>query len=70
MQSIYRGNGVEHRSDIAWFDLAAFWQSSGISTPRNDHGDRTKGIYNLSGQRVDNPTKGLYIVNGKKVVMK
>ena len=27
-------------------------------------------IYNLSGQRVSQPTKGLYIVNGKKVVLK
>ena len=26
--------------------------------------------YNLSGQRVSQPTKGLYIVNGKKVVVK
>ena len=27
-------------------------------------------FYNLNGQRVENPTKGLYIVNGKKVVIK
>ena len=27
-------------------------------------------VYNLSGQRVDKPTKGLYIVNGKKVIIK
>ena len=27
-------------------------------------------VYNLSGQRVTNPTKGLYIVNGKKVIIK
>ena len=27
-------------------------------------------VYNLAGQRVAQPTKGLYIVNGKKVVMK
>lgn len=27
-------------------------------------------IYNLNGQRVMNPTKGLYIVNGKKVIIK
>ena len=27
-------------------------------------------VYNLNGQRVAQPTKGLYIVNGKKVVMK
>lgn len=29
-----------------------------------------KGIYNLSGQRVSKAQKGLYIVNGKKVVIK
>lgn len=28
------------------------------------------GGYNLAGQRVAQPTKGLYIVNGRKVVMK
>ena len=27
-------------------------------------------VYNLAGQRVANPTKGLYIVNGKKVIVK
>lgn len=27
-------------------------------------------VYNLNGQRVMNPTKGLYIVNGKKVIVK
>ena len=27
-------------------------------------------IYNLAGQRVQNPTKGIYIINGKKVVIK
>ena len=27
-------------------------------------------IYNLNGQRVAQPTKGLYIVNGKKVILK
>ena len=29
-----------------------------------------KGIYNLSGQRVSIPSKGIYIVNGKKVVIR
>ena len=28
------------------------------------------GIYNLRGQRVLNPTKGLYIINGKKVIIR
>jgi hypothetical protein len=27
-------------------------------------------IYDLQGRRVSNPTKGLYIVNGKKVIVK
>ena len=27
-------------------------------------------VYNLNGQRVSQPTKGLYIVNGKKVIIK
>ena len=27
-------------------------------------------VYNLSGQRVSQPTKGIYIINGKKVRMK
>ena len=27
-------------------------------------------FFNLAGQRVAQPTKGLYIVNGKKVVIK
>ena len=34
------------------------------------HGEGFKvngSVYNLNGQRIDNPTKGLYIVNGKKV---
>ena len=30
----------------------------------------SKNYYNLSGQRVALPTKGLYIVNGKKVIIK
>ena len=27
-------------------------------------------MYNLSGQRIDEPTKGVYVVNGKKVIVK
>ena len=30
----------------------------------------TTGYYNLQGQKMKNPTKGLYIVNGKKAVVK
>ena len=39
---------------------------SNISTNRVDDGK----YYNLQGMEVKNPTKGLYIVNGKKVIIK
>ena len=39
---------------------------SEIETMRNV-GNET--FYNLNGQKVQNPTKGLYIVNGKKVLV-
>lgn len=32
--------------------------------------DFTNVWYNMSGQRVDNPGKGVFIQNGKKVVVK
>jgi hypothetical protein len=30
----------------------------------------TAPVYTLDGQRVSQPTKGLYIINGKKVLLK
>ena len=44
-------------------------ETTGISTVQGSR-FMVNGYYNLSGQRVENPTKGLYIVNGKKVVIK
>ena len=32
--------------------------------------EKVKNFYNLNGQRVSAPKNGLYIVNGKKVVIK
>ena len=32
--------------------------------------NNSDAVYNLAGQRVAQPTKGLYIVNGRKVVVK
>ncbi len=43
--------------------------SDGISTMKAD--SKFNGaIYNLNGQKVEKATKGLYIINGKKVVIK
>lgn len=45
--------------------------ATGISTTLNDNVEMTDdNVYDLLGRRVQNPTKGLYIVNGKKVIIK
>lgn len=68
------GNYVGRR---CWFDdLKAFKYPSqaegpvGIKTIENVENAPVKGIFNLQGQRVEKAVKGLYIINGKKVVMK
>ena len=43
-------------------------ETTGISSATEQAGDGA--VYSLSGQRVVNPAKGLYIVNGKKYVIK
>ena len=47
-------------------------ESTGIGATLNDQRGMTDDgvVYNLAGQRVAQPTKGLYIVNGKKVIIK
>ena len=42
--------------------------TTGINNANVNVGDNK--VYNLQGQRVDNPKKGLYIVNGKKFINK
>jgi galactose mutarotase-like enzyme len=32
--------------------------------------EKSNIYYNLQGQRVENPSKGIYILNGKKVLIK
>ena len=41
-----------------------------IGTEQPAKGGKAKGIYDLSGRRVSTPTRGLYIMNGKKVFVK
>ncbi len=69
LQTIYRGNGVEHRSDIVWFDLASYWGKTGIQTVTSSPAP-IDGYYNLRGQKMKTPHRGLNIVNGVKVMMK
>ena len=68
VQSIYYGGGECKKSEIAWGTL------TGISDIKADMQNGNAAIYNLAGQRIANgpkPTaKGLYIINGKKVIVK
>ncbi len=47
-----------------------FEDVQGIKTIEHSPLTVEDGVYNLQGQRVDSPKKGLYIVNGKKVMVK
>ena len=43
--------------------------TTGINDLKAENG-KVKGVYDLQGRKVDNPTNGIYIVNGKKVFVK
>ncbi len=47
-----------------------FDETTGISTTQMANDLLSKDFFNLAGQRVAQPTKGFYIVNGKKVIIK
>ena len=49
----------------------AFGVNTGIDEIVNDSNDAAvEGIFDLMGRKVENPTQGIYIVNGKKVLVK
>ncbi len=45
-------------------------ETTGISAALMNNERMNNEVYNLAGQRVAQPTKGLYIVNGKKYIVK
>ena len=63
--------------------IEKYFQSAGLKTPtayeftgvtgiedvKGENGN-VKTIYDLQGRKVENPTKGIYIINGKKVLVK
>ena len=71
IQSIYYGAGECRKSNIVWLENGS---ADGISDIKADMHNGNAVIYNLAGQRIANgqkPTaKGLYIINGKKVMVK
>lgn len=73
------GNSIVNDEHKAFLRVAeataskAFFSLGGEATAINSVATakkETKGVFDLQGRRVDNPVKGLYIMNGKKVVIK
>ncbi|MBQ9645911.1 MAG: hypothetical protein IJV24_06110 [Prevotella sp.] len=66
VQTVYTGGGQTNASQVAWCSIDG---AQGIdNTPRTAAGSTT--YTDLQGRRVAHPGKGLYIVDGKKVVLK
>ena len=48
-----------------------FDEATGISSTQINHAQMTNEVYNLAGQKLSVPTKkGVYVINGKKVIIK
>lgn len=57
-------------TDAPSLDIVFGGGTTGVNDVRSKMADVRGEVYNLAGQRVAQPTKGLYIVNGKKVIIK
>jgi len=78
VQSIYRGMGIEHKSDIVWQTIDR--SEDGIKQLEDGQWRMDNAVYDLSGRKVGSMNngqwtmnngqwkKGIYIVNGKKIV--
>ena len=60
---------VEPSSAAREFIGFNFDEVTGINEVKNEK-ETVNGIFDLQGRKVITPSKGLYIVNGKKVVIK
>ena len=66
IKSIYYGGDERHETGI-FYTVPNSLIGDGISEMKNEE-LKMKNYYDLSGRRVTKPTKGIYIVNGKKVI--
>ena len=66
IQSIYYGGYERNVSDIVWFIND---NVDGIRSVDNAKMDNVP-VYNLAGQRLNKPQRGLNIINGKKLMIK
>ena len=62
------GNAQTARSFVLNFDEENV--TTGIIEVNTNTTNKSEGAFNLQGRRIVNPKKGLYIVNGKKIIIK
>ena len=72
--TVPEGSVADYQTAEVWKDFTNFVGAdlSGIDTVDNSQFiiHNSQFIYDLSGRRVTHPTKGIYIVNGRKVVIR
>ena len=75
----YGGNNVPARkayftvsssANASLFNIVFDDDASAIKSVNGEEFTVNGSVYDLQGRKVENPKKGLYIVNGKKVVIK
>lgn len=67
IKSIYYGGDERHETAIR-YTVPNSLIGDGIENVENGKTSNDQSIYDLSGRRVTKPTKGIYIMNGKKVI--
>ena len=63
-------SNVPSSAPALMFVFADDMQTTGVQDVRSKMADVRGDIFDLQGRKVANPTKGLYIMNGKKVMIK
>lgn len=66
----YLSTTVDASASNARLSVVFADEAQGISATLNNKEIMNNVVYDLQGRRVDHPTKGLYILNGKKTVVK
>ena len=69
IQSIYYGAGECNKSNIVWLENGTE-EDPAVGISDINANTNAKTIFNIAGQRLSAPQKGMNIINGRKVVVK
>ncbi|MBP5569647.1 MAG: leucine-rich repeat protein [Prevotella sp.] len=69
IRDIVLSSGVAIKPSDASGKVTVSNSETGLQIIESDS-NQSDSIYNLNGQRVNNPSRGIYIVNGRKVIVK